>query len=76
MMSLIRYGFVVAVDASETDVTKLDGKIVIASHKDMGLVISRFHRFDLTEVLQSESVPYQAITLSADRSWKIVATVL
>jgi SOS-response transcriptional repressor LexA len=61
---------------TETDVTKLDGKIVIAWHKDMGLTISRFHRYGHTEVLQSENTEYEAISLRAKHSWKIIAKVL
>jgi SOS-response transcriptional repressor LexA len=76
MKPLIQDGFVVAVDSSETDVSKLDGKIVIAWHKNMGLTISRFHRYDHTEVLQPENTEYEAVTLSAKHSWKIVAKVL
>jgi SOS-response transcriptional repressor LexA len=54
----------------------LDGKIVIAWHKDMGLTISRFRRYDHTEVLQPENTEYEAITLSQKQNWKIVAKVL
>jgi SOS-response transcriptional repressor LexA len=76
MLPLIQDGFVVAVDASETDLNRLDGKIVIAWHKDIGLTISRFRRFDHTEVLQPENIEYEAVTLGPKQTWKIVAKVL
>jgi SOS-response transcriptional repressor LexA len=76
MKPLIQDGFIVVVDSSEAEWAKLDGKIVIASHKDIGLTISRFHRYDHTEVLQPENNEYEAVTLSAKHSWKIVAKVL
>jgi SOS-response transcriptional repressor LexA len=76
MLPLIHDGFVVAVDSSETDPGKLDGKVVIAWHKDIGLIISRFRRFDHTEVLQPENNEYEAVTLSAKHPWKIVGKVL
>jgi SOS-response transcriptional repressor LexA/transcriptional regulator with XRE-family HTH domain len=76
MAPLIQDGFVVAVDSSDTDGSKLHGKIVIAWHKDRGLTISRFRRYDHTEVLQPENTEYEAVTLSARHSWKIVARVL
>jgi SOS-response transcriptional repressor LexA len=76
MLPLIQDGFVVAVDSSETDLSSLDGKIVIAWHKDVGLTISRFRRYDHTEVLQPENTAYEAITLSPKKTWKIVAKVL
>jgi SOS-response transcriptional repressor LexA len=76
MAPLIHDGFVVAVDSSETDLSKLDGKVVIAWHKDVGLTISRFRRFDHTEVLQPENTEYEAITLNSRQNWKVVAKVL
>jgi SOS-response transcriptional repressor LexA len=76
MAPLIQDGFVVAVDSSDTDVSKLHGKVIIAWHKDKGLTISRFRRYDHTDVLQPENTEYEAVTLSARNSWKIVARVL
>ena len=76
MAPLIQDGFVVAVDSSDTDVSKLHGKVVIAWHRDKGLTISRFRRYDHTDVLQPENNEYEAVTLSAGHSWKIVARVL
>ena len=70
-------GYIIAVDSSETDRKKLDGKIVIAWNKDAGLTVSRFRRYDHTETLQPENPLYQSITLGKKKSaWKIVATVL
>jgi SOS-response transcriptional repressor LexA len=76
MAPLIQDGFVVAVDSCDTELSKLHGKVVIAWHKDKGLTISRFRRYDHTDVLQSENTAYEAVTLSARSSWKIVARVL
>lgn len=76
MAPLIQDGFIIAVDSSDTDLSKFEGKIVIAWHKDMGLTVSRFRRFDQTEVLQPENSEYESITLSAKNHWKIVARVL
>jgi SOS-response transcriptional repressor LexA len=76
MAPSIQDGFIVAVDSSDTDASKLHGKVVIAWHKDKGLTISRFRRYDHTDVLQPENSEYQAVTLSVKNSWKIVARVL
>jgi SOS-response transcriptional repressor LexA len=76
MAPLIQDGFVVAADSFETDGSDLGGKIVIAWHRDFGLTISRLRRYDHTEVLQPENTQYEAVTLSAKHSWKIVAKVL
>jgi SOS-response transcriptional repressor LexA len=76
MAPLIHDGNVVAVDTSQIDPSTLDGRIVIAWHKDKGLTISRFRRYDHTEVLVSENSEYGAVTITPKQPWKIVATVL
>jgi SOS-response transcriptional repressor LexA len=53
MSPLIQDGYIVAVDSSQNDQMQLNGKIVIAWHKDRGLTVTRFRRFDQTEVLRS-----------------------
>lgn len=76
MAPLINDSYFVAVDSSQIDMKHLDGKIVIAWHKDVGLIIARFRRYDHTEVLVSENTAYGSVTISAKQPWKIVATVL
>ena len=77
MSPTIRDGYIVAVDSSQTDRSKLDGKIVIAWKKEKGLTVSRFKRYDHTETLQSENPQYESITLGKKNDkWKIVAKVL
>ena len=60
MSPLIHDGYILAVDSSQTEVRGLNGKIVIAWHKDKGLTVSRLHRYDHTLVLNSENPSYQA----------------
>jgi SOS-response transcriptional repressor LexA len=77
MMPTIGDGYIVAVDSSQTDRSKLDGKIVIAWKKDEGLTVSRFRRYDHTETLQPENPQYDSITLGhKNEGWKVVAKVL
>jgi SOS-response transcriptional repressor LexA len=76
MAPMIQDGFVVAVDSSQIDMNSLDGKIVIAWHKDVGLTISRFRLYDHTAVLVPENSEYGAVAISAKQPWKVVATVL
>lgn len=77
MIPTICDGFILAVDSSQTDRSKLNGKIVIAWKKDKGLTVSRFRRYDHTETLQPENPLYESITLGhKNDKWKIVATVL
>jgi len=76
MAPLIQDGYVVAVDSSQIDRNGLNGKIVIAWHKDVGLTISRLRLYDQTVVLVPENSEYKAVTVSGKQPWKIVATVL
>ena len=76
MSPLIHDGYILAVDSSQTEVGGLNGKLVIAWHKDKGLAVSRLQRYDHTLVLRSENPSYEAVTLSAKERWKIVAKVL
>jgi SOS-response transcriptional repressor LexA len=55
MSPLIHDGYILAVDSSQTEAGGLNGKIVIAWHKDKGLTVSRMHRYDHTLVLRSEN---------------------
>jgi SOS-response transcriptional repressor LexA len=76
MSPLIHDGYILAVDSAQTEINELNGKIVIAWHRDRGLTVSRLNRFDHTIVLQSENSNYESITLSGNQKWKIVAKVL
>ena len=76
MNPLINDGYILAVDSSQNDRAMLDGKIVIAWHKDMGLTVSRFQRYDHTEVLHPENREYESIVVDSKHPWKILAKVL
>jgi SOS-response transcriptional repressor LexA len=76
MNPVIGDGYILAVDSSQNDPAKLNGKIVIAWHKEMGLTVSRFRCYDHTEVLHAENPKYDSVTLDARNKWKILAKVL
>lgn len=76
MSPLIYDGYIIAVDSAQHDRAELDGKIVVAWHKDNGLSVSRLERYGQTEVLQPENRDYDAIVLEGKNSWKILARVL
>ena len=50
LMPLLHDGYIVAVDKSQTNRRRLYGQIVVASHDQQGLIVSRLQRFDGTEV--------------------------
>jgi SOS-response transcriptional repressor LexA len=76
MNPLIYDNYIVVVDSTQINRIKLDGKIVIAWHKDFGLIVARFRRYDQTEVLHPENRDYGPITLDHKNNWKIIAKVL
>jgi len=76
IMPVICDGYILAVDSSQTELSKLSGKVVIAWHKDMGLTVSRLRHYDHTEVLQPENREYESIVLDDKHTWEILAKVL
>jgi len=76
MIPLIYDGYILAVDSSQTDLSELNGKVVVAWNKDMGLMVSRLQNYDHTEVLQPENKEYESIVLNNKHKWRILAKVL
>ena len=75
MMPLIHDGYIVVIDTSQTSHNDLYGQIVIAAHKEHGLMVSRLQRFDHTEVLVPENREYESTAVSTN-GWRIVAKIL
>lgn len=75
MMPLIHDGYIIVVDTKQTNRLKLYGQIVVAAHKEQGLIVSRLQRFDHTEVLVPENREYESTAVSVS-GWRIVAKIL
>jgi len=76
MRPLINEGDIMAVDYSQTNYATLDGKIVIAWHKNTGLSVSRFRCYRGIAVLEAENREYHPVTIGSDRDWRIVGRIL
>ncbi len=76
MSPLINNGDIVAMDASQTDPKELNGKIVVAWHRESGISLARFIAADGVQLLESENREYSPITVEKDRKWQIVGKVL
>jgi transcriptional regulator with XRE-family HTH domain len=76
MAPLIGDGSVVAVDLAQFAPTKLDNSIVLAWHKDFGLLVRRIKKFGAAEVLVTESDHGGTSTLSLDRNWRILGRIV
>ena len=75
MMPVLHDGYIIAVDKSQNNRRKLYGQIVVAAHKEQGLIVSRLQRFDGTEVLVPENRENDSIAISSS-NWRIVAKIL
>jgi transcriptional regulator with XRE-family HTH domain len=76
MSPLILDGYIVAVDTSSTENDELVGQIVVAWHREQGLLVSRLIRFDHMDALVSDRREYEAVSITAGSDWRIVGKVL
>jgi phage repressor protein C with HTH and peptisase S24 domain len=76
MSPLILDGYIVAVDTSCTENNDLVGQIVVAWHRERGLLVSRLIRFDHIDALVSDRREYDAVSITAGSHWRIVGKVL
>jgi phage repressor protein C with HTH and peptisase S24 domain len=76
MSPLINNGDIVAVDGSQTSPKELNGKVVVAWHRQNGLSLGRFIAADGVQLLESENHDYSPVTMEKDRKWQIVGKVL
>ena len=76
MSPLINDGDIVAVDGSQTNPKKLNGKIVVGWHRSRGLSLARLIVVDGVQLLESEDREYMRVPVERDRKWQIVGRVL
>jgi DNA-binding XRE family transcriptional regulator len=76
MSPLILDGYIIAVDTSDTAHDKLVGQIVVAAHKQKGLLVSRLIRFARTDALVSDRREYESVPVTPGSDWRIVGKVL
>lgn len=76
MLPLITPEAVIAIDTHAVDRGTLLGKIVLASHRDLGFKIARLQRLPSADILVSANHKYLPIDITADSKWKIVGQVL
>lgn len=74
MAPVLRTGTIVAVDQKERDKTKLDGKMVLASHPQNGIVVHWLQRVNGAEVLVPENRDNPPIYL-AEGGWTVLGRV-
>jgi SOS-response transcriptional repressor LexA len=75
MSPVLRDGYIVAVDQKERDGSKLEGKMVLASHPQKGLVIHWLQRVGGAEMLVPENRDHPPIYL-AEGGWTFLGKVV
>jgi transcriptional regulator with XRE-family HTH domain len=76
MSPLILDGYIIAVDTATTENDTLVGQIVVAWHREKGLLVSRLIRFDHMDALVSDRREYDSVSITAGSEWRIVGKVL
>jgi len=76
MSPLILDGYIIAVDTSIVENDQLLGEMVVASHQEKGLLVSRLIRFDKLDVLVSDRREYESVPVMPGSEWRIVGKVL
>jgi SOS-response transcriptional repressor LexA len=76
MEPLIHNGDILAVDSFQTDKNELYGKVVVATHEEKGLCVSRLRRYEGIELLESENHEYDSVVLGKHSGWRVVGKVL
>ncbi len=76
MTPTIAPGSILFVDTAVSDRQKLDRKIVVVSHRDLGLKVARLQRLDGTDLLVSANARYLPLDVTNASKWKMFGEVL
>ena len=76
MLPAISPGSILFVDTAETDRDKLNQKIVVVAHRDLGFKVARLQRLQGGDLLISANYNYLPLDVSNASRWKIFGEVL
>jgi transcriptional regulator with XRE-family HTH domain len=76
MTPAISPGSILFVDMADTDRDKLNGKIVVVAHRDLGFKVARLQRLQGADLLISANYNYLPLDVSNASRWKIFGEVL
>ena len=76
MSPTISPGSIVFVDTASTEREKLNQKIAVVSHRDLGFKVARFQRLAGSDLLISANQKYAPLDISNVSKWKIFGEVL
>jgi transcriptional regulator with XRE-family HTH domain len=76
MAPMIAAGSILFVDTAASDREKLDRKIVVVSHRDLGFKVARLQRLGGTDLLVSANSRYLPLDVTNASKWKVFGEVL
>ena len=76
MSPLIKDGSVIIVDTASADVSTLDGKVIVASHRDQGLKACWLRQVGAQQMLVPENPHYAPEEYSASKNWSLLGEVV
>lgn len=76
MLPLIAPDSLVFVDTACTDRDKLQQRLTVVSHRDLGYKVARFQRISGADLLVSANHRYAPVDVSNSSKWKIFGEVL
>jgi transcriptional regulator with XRE-family HTH domain len=76
MLPTISPGAILFVDTAETERGRLERKIVVVAHRDLGFKVARFHRIGGADLLVSANAKYSPLDVSSASKWKVFGEVL
>jgi transcriptional regulator with XRE-family HTH domain len=76
MAPAIAAGSIVFVDTAVSDREKLDRKLVVVSHRDLGFKVARLQRLGGTDLLVSANSRYLPLDVTNASKWKMFGEVL
>jgi transcriptional regulator with XRE-family HTH domain len=76
MVPTIPPGSIIFVDTAETEREKLNQKITVVSHRDLGFKVARLQRLANSDLMVSSNHNYVPLDISNASKWKIFGQVL
>ena len=76
MSPLLCDGYIIVIDTSVTDRSKLIDKMVVASHEEKGLTVSWLKMAAGGEALVAENAEYGCVVLNRNKGWQIIGKVI
>ena len=76
MLPIISAGSIIFIDTAVKDRDRLDQRITLVSHRDLGFKVARFQRISGSDLLVSANSKFAPVNVSNASKWKIFGEVL